>query len=319
MTRIDVLFDVSYGNKLDMNKMTRAAPAEGVAFIGRRGSGQGISGWVKPIPDLQPYPSGVITVALGGSRLLASFVQQRPFYTAQNVAVLEPRDPAMPLAQRLFYAMCIEHNRFRYTAFGREANRTLGSIDLPTKIPSWVGKTAVPTYEGLSKAAGPRKRLSNPETWPKFALGDLFEVTKGRRLTKAERVPGPTRFIGASEKNNGITDYTAAEPEFDGGCLTVAYNGSVGWTFYQDQPFLASDDVSVLRHQGDVSKWALLFVAAVIKHERARFSYGYKWTLERMRTTRIRLPATRAGKPDWRYMEALMRGLPFSAAVDGAD
>jgi len=318
MSRLDELFRVEYGNKLDMNKMRQADPAHGVAFVGRRGTNQGVSGYVERIATIDPFPPGVITVALGGSRLLSSFVQQRPFYTAQNVAVLEPKQP-MPLTHRLFYAACIRHNAFRYTAFGREANRTLGTINLPDRVPAWVDEQDIPTHAGLGRPAAPPTALSSPEKWKPFILDELFDVRKGRRLPKAARVPGPVRFIGASEKNNGITDYNDVNATFSGGQLTVAYNGnSVGWSFYQDAPFFACDDVNVLEPKTPTSSWALLFVAAVIKHGKSRYTYGYKWTLERMKKTSVRLPATAAGEPDWDYMETFMRGLPFSAAIEAA-
>jgi hypothetical protein len=317
VTRVDALFSVSYGNKLDMNKMVRAEKAAGIAFVGRRGNGQGVSGYVEPIPGLQPYPPGVITVALGGARLLSSYVQQRPFYTAQNVAVLTPVASDMPLSHRLYYAMCIRHNFFRYTAFGREANRTLGTIELPDDVPQWVEQTPIPSYDGLAKAEGEAVALGDPTTWTEFKLGSLFSIWKGRRITKANRLPGPMRFIGASEKNNGVTDMADLLPTFQGGCLTVPYNGnSVGWAFYQDEPFFACDDVNVLVPKSPVSKWALLFVAAVIRYQKSRYTYGYKWTQERMIATPVRLPAVQTGDPDWEYMESVMRGLPFSAAIE---
>ncbi len=222
----------------------------------------------------------------------------------------------MPLSHRLYYGMCIKYNAFRYTAFGREANRTLGSIELPDDVPTWVDSTAIPIHEGLATSAAPPVPLSGPANWPQFTLGSLFNIYKGRRLTKASRSPGSTRFVGASEKNNGITDRNDVTPTFIGVCLTVPYNGnSVGWAFYQDEPFFASDDVNVLIPKSIVSLWQLLFVASVIRHERPRYTYGYKWTLERMRATHVRLPAAPDGGPDWDYMESLMRGLPFSATV----
>lgn len=316
MTRVDALFAVTYGNKLDMNKMVRSDKQTGIAFVGRRGSGQGVSGFVASIPGLRPYPAGLLTVALGGSRLLSTYVQQRPFYTAQNVAVLTPIDSAMPLSHRLYYAMCIRHNAFRYTAFGREANRTLGTIELPGAIPAWVDETPIQAHEGLAKSASSPLALTDPTEWREFTLDSLFAIKKGRRLTKASRVPGTVRFVGASEKHNGVTDRNDIVPTFEGGQLTVVYNGnSVGWTFYQDQPFFASDDVNVLEPRTAASVPALLFVAAVIKHGKSRYTYGYKWTLERMRRTPIRLPATRAGDPDWDFMDAYMNGLPFSSLL----
>lgn len=315
MTRIDELFAVTYGNKLDMNKMVQTKARAGYAFVGRRRGHQGVSGFVEPIDGLDPYPAGYLTVALGGS-LLSAFVQQMPFYTAQNVAVLSPLDDKMSLSHRLYYAMCIYHNAFRYTTFGREANRTLATLDLPNLVPAWVDETPMPTHEGLAASADPAVDLSDPVTWAEFTLGELFDIKKGARLTKASRAPGVVRFIGATEKNNGVTDHNSVIPMFSGGQLTVAYNGnSVGFAFYQDKPFYASDDVNVMEPLDRASIPALLFIATIIRHNRSRYTYGYKWTKKRMENTPVRLPAAPDGRPDWEYMDAFVRGLPFSGLL----
>lgn len=324
MITVSGLFNVEYGNKFDMNKMQSSDKDKGIAFVGRRGglTGlSGISGYVAPVPGVEPYPAGTITVALGGSRLLSSYVQQRPYYTAQNVAVLRPLDQYMPLKYRLFYAMCIKHNDFRYTAFGREANRTLGSIQLPEDVPGWVDDVEIPTYEGLARALAQPVSLSssNGGSWLDFPLEDLFEIKKGKRVTKAERSPGSTRFIGATAKRNGITDLADLGPIFPAGTMTVVYNGnSVGNAFFQNEDYFACDDVNVLVPKYPMSHWVQLFIATIIKHGRSRFTYGYKWTLARMRATKVRLPVDEDGKPDWAYMESFMKGLPFSAAINVA-
>lgn len=149
--------------------------------------------------------------------------------------------------------------------------------------------------------------------WRDFKLEDFFAIHKGRRVTKASRHPGNTRFVGASERNNGITDMVDLKPIFPAGCLTVPYNGnSVGCAFYQDEPFFACDDVNVLIPRNDVGRLALLFVAAVIRHGRHRFTYGYKWTLERMRSSTVRLPAKADGTPDWGRMAKLAGDMPYA-------
>ncbi len=319
---MSVLFSVEYGNKFDMNKMKKEDKETGVAFVGRRGGltgSSGVSGYVAPVPGIEPYPAGTITVALGGSRLLSSYVQQRPFYTAQNVAVLTPFDEDMSLKHRLFYAMCIKHNDFRYTAFGREANRTLGTIQLPDAVPSWVDDVEIPTHEGLARALATPVPLSSPMGggWSNFPIDNLFDIKKGKRVTKADRAPGTTRFIGASEKNNGITDLAALDSIFPAGTMTVVYNGnSVGSAFFQDQEYFACDDVNVLVPKYPMSCWVQLFIAAIIRHGRFRFTYGYKWTLARMKTTTVRLPVDADGNPNWLYMESFMKGLPFSGVID---
>ena len=137
--KINELFVVTKGNELNMSKMTPLPRAKGgVNFIGRSDRNHSISGTVAVLPDVEPYPSGLITVALGGTPL-KSIVQGSPFYTSKNVAVLLPIEK-MTFAENVYVCLCIWHNRFRYSAFGREANRTLGDLLIPSKdeFPAWV-------------------------------------------------------------------------------------------------------------------------------------------------------------------------------------
>ncbi len=139
MTELDKLFDIQHGNKFDLNKMTQVHPsADSLAFIGRSGERNGVVANVDRVTGVKPFQSGLITVALGGSAL-SSFVQFKPFYTAQNIDVLRPKTD-MSLDLRFYYCLCIEANRFRYSTFGREANRTLHSLLVPSlsSVPSWV-------------------------------------------------------------------------------------------------------------------------------------------------------------------------------------
>lgn len=138
LVELESIFEVEHGNKFDLNKMQRCATDDAVAFVGRSGEKGGIVALVAPAATRQPYPAGLITVALGGAAL-ASFVQPRPFYTAQNIDVLVPRQE-MSLDVKLYYCLCIEANRFRYSTFGREANRTLKRLLVPRldAVPPWV-------------------------------------------------------------------------------------------------------------------------------------------------------------------------------------
>jgi len=107
--------------------------------------------FVRKYNDVDPFNSGRITVALGGAAL-SSFVQPRPFYTAQNIDVLEPLMP-MSLDIKMYYCLCIEANRFRYSTYGREANRTLKNLPVPApeKIPAWVSGITVEAVTELKR------------------------------------------------------------------------------------------------------------------------------------------------------------------------
>jgi hypothetical protein len=201
LTTIEALFDVEYGNKLDMNKMDRVTDGHGVAFIGRRGANQGVSGYVAKANGVEPYPAGLITVALGGSRLLASFVQQVRS-TPPRTSPCLPKDPTMPTAQRLYYAACITRNRWLYSAFGREANRTLGILRVPDATPAWVSDALFARPES-ARARASSHVVGRCGPVGRYPLLSLFTIAKGRRMTKHHRQPGRSRFIGASWATNG--------------------------------------------------------------------------------------------------------------------
>ena len=143
--------------------------------------------------------------------------------------------------------------------------------------------------------------------WKKFLVGKLFDVVKGTRLTKANMIPGDIRFIGSSAMNNGCTAMVGnTENMHPANTITVCYNGSVGETFYQDRPFLASDDVNVLYPKFDMTKEIALFIAPLIKSVSARYNYVDKWKQEEMIAGAIKLPVDLSGEPDWAYMDEYM-------------
>jgi len=149
---LNAVFKVDHGNKFDLNKMSPPKPGhDAIAFVGRSGTRNGIATFVAPVVGSAAFSAGLITVALGGAAL-ASFVQPKAFYTAQNIDVLTPLQ-AMSLDEKLFYCRCIEANRYRYSTFGREANRTLKGLLIPDRnsVPAWVDGITARSMMELSK------------------------------------------------------------------------------------------------------------------------------------------------------------------------
>ncbi|WP_294429666.1 restriction endonuclease subunit S [uncultured Treponema sp.] len=150
------------------------------------------------------------------------------------------------------------------------------------------------------------------KNWNYFTLGDLFDFQKGKRLTKSDMISGNVNFLGAISENNGIREKIDIPKNelWEPNCITVNYNGSVGEAFHQDEPFWASDDVNVLYAKGwEMNKYNALFLCTIIKQEQYRFCYGRKWTLEKMKESKIKLPVTTTGSPDWNFMECFIKSL----------
>ncbi len=145
--------------------------------------------------------------------------------------------------------------------------------------------------------------------WGWFKLEDLFDIKKGKRLTKEAMITGSTPFVGSSESGNGVTGYIDHKPIHKGNTISVTYNGSVAEAFYQPRDFWASDDVNVLYPKFRLEPYTALFITALIKKEKYRFNYGRKWHVERMMQSKIKLPINNKGEVDFdairEYMESL--------------
>ena len=155
------------------------------------------------------------------------------------------------------------------------------------------------------------------DDWADYKMGELFNFKKGKRLTKADMIPGSVNYIGAISENNGVREKIEAETVWEANCITVNYNGSVGEAFYQSESFWASDDVNVLyaKDWWMMNKYNALFIVTVIKANKYRFSYGRKWTLEKMKETTIKLPSNKDGNPDFAFMEKYVKSLPYSDKI----
>lgn len=146
-------------------------------------------------------------------------------------------------------------------------------------------------------------------SWREFRIGALFDIKKGTRLTKANMKEGEIPFVGASAMNNGITKYISnSENLHPGNVITVAYNGSVGESFYQNRSFWASDDVNVLYPRSPMNKYIGMFIVPTLRTVGKRYEFIDKWVLETMKNDVIKLPVN-GNSPDWEYMDRYMKGV----------
>lgn len=309
---LNTIFDLRYGHSLELNSLRQVEAPLGVNFASRTLTNNGISARV--LTDREPAQAGEITVALGGN-VLSSFVQPEPFVCGRDVMILAAKNPDMSLEEKLFYCYCIWENRYRFS-YGRQANRTLGELVVPAHMPDWAASMRVPTADHLTNSIGDRIALSPHEEWKPFRVGDLFTIKSGSYVKTILKTPGETPEVSSSAAKNGLRRHISLEPNFDGGVISVARNGSVATAFYQPKPFFATDDVRVwTARKGSLNVWEGLFITCIIELEKFRYTYGRKWSIAHMRDTELRLPATPSGDPDWLFMEDFMKGLPFSAAL----
>jgi len=141
-------------------------------------------------------------------------------------------------------------------------------------------------------------------------ISSIFNIKKGKRLTKDNMLPGSINFVGSTASNNGITATISNSSHIhDGNTITVTYNGSVGEAFYQSDRYWASDDVNVLNFKQELNEPLALFMCASLRKSGKKYAYGYKWKKELMEKDKIILPITSSGSIDYQFMETYIRAI----------
>ena len=129
------LFNTRMGNGIDAVVTTSYNPKYN--YVSRDSNGNGVVGFIDEIEGEEAFPAGAMSLALGGSFLGSCFIQKEPFYTAQNVGILQEKEP-LSIYAKLFISTLIRNEcKIKYQAFGRELNahfRKDFTIKLPIKM-----------------------------------------------------------------------------------------------------------------------------------------------------------------------------------------
>lgn len=314
--KIKDLFITCQGNGLELINLDTSEQSN-INFVSRTAHNNGVVAQVETVENIAPFDAGLITVALGGS-VLSSFVQIQPFYTAYHIMVLKPKKK-MSLAEKLFYCMCIEKNAYRYS-YGRQANKTLKNIELPDTIPDWVYTIPIAPITTDKKAENALPL--DTSKWIYFTIDDekggLFSLERCKNKASGDLLDGnDCYYLGAKKSDNCVMRRVTREDSLvtKGNCIVFIGNGqgSVGYSNYMNEDFIGTADLTV-GYNEHLNPFIGLFIVTVLDLERPKYSFGRKWSA-RIADTRIKLPATDKGTPDWDYMERYIKSLPYSDRI----
>ena len=143
------LFNIQMGNGFDKNKLDEDSPE--VNLVSRVSYNNGVDVKVGYVNDVKPFNAGLVTVALGGSYLGSCFVQEEPFYTGQNVAVMEAKYPEMSHSVKIFITGLVRFEcKTKYYAFGRELNTHIRT-DFDVKLPVQYNPDGTPVIDNTHR------------------------------------------------------------------------------------------------------------------------------------------------------------------------
>lgn len=343
--KLSKLFDVEICKNPISIEFAEINPGN-TAYITTTSYNNGIECFVDYPPQ---YEGGVITVSKDGGNGDA-FYQKYPFCGNEKVMILMPKNN-LTEKELLFYTYLINQNKYKF-AYGRKCSlERLRNLEILGKdeLPKWLSNCKINKLISQNKVSAEIRSIS---TWKEFEFSKLFDIKKGYFNKKPEHfIEGNIPFLGATEKNNGVTELYSLEdiaaaaiseeekiPNltnkiFDPNALTITNDGSVGFAFYQNKKFTCSHSVTPLYLKSyTLNKYIALFLASVISKDRYKWAYGRKWRPERMKKSKIILPVklnldktcyydsnftySQEGLvPDWDYMENYIKSLPYGDKI----
>lgn len=308
MKKLSEIFNYWYGVNLEL--MNCQIDNQGIPFVSRTSNNNGVVARVARIADIEPNPPHTLSLAGGGS-VLSCFYQDEEYYSGRDLFILSPKQ-TMTKNEMLLYSYIITVNKYKYN-YGRQANKTFRDLILPEldelKNLKWGNINSNLKFTEQSQI---HKNLSiHTDSWKWFGLiNDLFNYSKGKRLTKADSIEGYLPLVTAGENNQGVSRFVNNDMEVFSNCITI---DMFGYCMYRDYEFCCDDNILVLLPKTNMSKYVMMFIATIINQDRYKCAYGRQYRQKTLLKHKIKLPIDTLGDPDWQFMEDYIKSLPYSA------
>ena len=315
LVKISDLFEVSYGNSLELSG--RKQSINGINFVSRTSKNNGVSAKIQALSSTPPFSKGMITVSCGGS-VLETFLQPEDFYTGYHVMCLQEKYN-MTEQEKLLYCTFIKSNKYKYS-YGRQANKTLSDIKIPDL--SFVRKKLlkIDIKQPTSKELLNVKKDIDIFSWKYFKINKIFSYFEKGKCGNASSLKNGNDidYIGAKKDNNGLMRTVCYDDKLisNGNCIVLIGDGqgSVGYSLYQNKSFIGSTTLT-MAYNKKLNKYNAMFLVSILDKEKFRYSFGRKYGKTVIEKSKIKLPATKDGNPDWQFMEDYIKSLPYSASL----
>lgn len=149
--------------------------------------------------------------------------------------------------------------------------------------------------------------------WLPIKVKEVFSVVqRGKRLTKANQIEGSIPYISSKSLNNGIDNFIGNDEgiRMSGYDITIANSGSVGYTFYHDYNYIASDHVHSLSNE-KFNRYHYLFLVTMMNRLQEKYHFNREINQNRLDKEKIMLPVDDEGDINLDFMELYMKKIEY--------
>ena len=148
----------------------------------------------------------------------------------------------------------------------------------------------------------------NNKNWKEFTFEIIFEINatvSGIDGNKLTRKNGDIPYVTRSNKNNGMDMFVGQQHtkyrHNRGNTITIGLDTQT--VFYQSSKFYTGQNIQVLRNKA-LNRHIALFLIPLVKRQMEKFNWGGNGaTITRLKRSKIFLPVSSNGDPDYKFME----------------
>jgi len=170
-------------------------------------------------------------------------------------------------------------------------------------------------YKNHLSALKPSTKVKSAVEWKEFLIGDIFKIYSTSSSIDKVKLTGKSGlypYITRTDKNNGYDTFVGKQSKYStdkGNVITIGLDTQT--VFYQKTEFYTGQNIQILEFD-EISEHNAQFIIALLKIQMKKFNWGGNGaTLTRLKKTKILLPKTTDGKPDFVYMENYMKALEY--------
>lgn len=156
-----------------------------------------------------------------------------------------------------------------------------------------------------------------------FVINDFFDVKSGGDKPKNCYYPSEGFYeVNSVENqitNNGIKEkiYFNKLDKIYKNFISVVSIGDGGTSYYQPEKCACFTRVKSLIPNNNIkfNAYVALYITVIIEMEKYKYGYGRVVSKERLSNMTLYLPVDSLGNPDWNYIEAYIKSLPYSSNI----
>lgn len=320
-----------------------------IAYIGAKKSDNGVMRYVKRVENLVSCGNCIVFIGDGQGSVGYSLYQPVDFIGSTTLIVgynehLNPFNAA-------FLVSVLDMERFRYS-FGRKYKKEVVAntkIQLPAiklengectpdwqymedfikdkiipQLPKKAQKVWLQKYD--TKPQKQETMKLNTDAWKWFEVNEFCDMPYKAKAYNSNELQecaanddNAILYVTRTDVNNGSKGFVINDNFSDieeGNAITIGDTTST--IYYQSRKFICGDHMVVLRSK-HFNIYTGLFITSLLNRERFRYNYGRAFTMDIIYRTRIKLPVTPSGEPDWQFMEDYIKSLPYSKNLEPSD